>query len=411
MTQSDLEFMDDTRTDYVRDRVVVFVGKLASMSHRDAKRILSECGGISADAISESTHIVVIGGDHLRNDDDLDMLNQDCHARVDSGELEVVAEAQFWQKLGIVGDESHVQSHYTPAMLAQLIGIPVSTVRRWQRRGLITPTRQVHRLPYFDFQEVSAARRLAQLISEGKNPKTIENKLSKLALFCEEVGRSLSQLSVIVEGRHVLLREKGGLVEPNGQTRFDFDAFEEDIRTGPRDLASESAISISLDTADLALDQLKTPDQFLSLAIELEDHGQNQKAIEVYRAMLMAFGPRPEVCFQLAELLYFDHQYEAARERYWMAIELDETFVEARANLGCVFIEFGQLEMAISAFEGALEHHPDYPDVHFHLARTLDQSGRPDEAVIHWERFLELSPNSPWADEARHRLNFKPATE
>ena len=91
---------------------------------------------------------------------------------------------------------------------------------------------------------------------------------------------------------------------------------------------------------------------------------------------LAAGGPSPEICFQLAELLYRLGDVTAARERYYMAIELDEDYVEARANLGCVLAETGQLELAVAAFQGALRYHSDYPDVHYHLARTLDDLGR-----------------------------------
>jgi tetratricopeptide (TPR) repeat protein len=94
----------------------------------------------------------------------------------------------------------------------------------------------------------------------------------------------------------------------------------------------------------------------------------------------------------------------AARERYYMAIELDEDFVEARNNLGCVLAEQGQAELAAAAFQGALACHPEYPDAHYHLARTLDETGREAEAEHHWRQFLKLSPDSPWADEARDRL-------
>jgi tetratricopeptide (TPR) repeat protein len=95
----------------------------------------------------------------------------------------------------------------------------------------------------------------------------------------------------------------------------------------------------------------------------------------------------------------------AARERYYESIELDEDFVEARANLGCVLAETGQPDLAVAAFEGALRYHDDYPDAHYHLARTLDELQRPAEAEPHWRRFLALAPDSPWADEARGRLN------
>ena len=67
-----------------------------------------------------------------------------------------------------------------------------------------------------------------------------------------------------------------------------------------------------------------------------------------------------------------------------MAIELDEDYVEARSNLGCVLAELGDLELAVAAFEGALALHPDYADAHFHLGRTLDELARHDEAIPHW---------------------------
>ena len=98
------------------------------------------------------------------------------------------------------------------------------------------------------------------------------------------------------------------------------------------------------------------------------------------------------------------HDLAAARERYYMAIELDEDYVEARANLGCVLAELGEKELAISAFQGALAYHDAYPDVHYHLGRILDEVGRSDEATVHWQSFLRLAPTSPWADEARERL-------
>ena len=94
----------------------------------------------------------------------------------------------------------------------------------------------------------------------------------------------------------------------------------------------------------------------------------------------------------------------AARERYYVAIELDEDFVEARSNLGCVLAEEGELGLAEAAFRGALEYHPDYADAHYHLARLLDRANRSGEALLHWQLFMNLAPASPWADEARERI-------
>jgi tetratricopeptide (TPR) repeat protein len=59
---------------------------------------------------------------------------------------------------------------------------------------------------------------------------------------------------------------------------------------------------------------------------------------------------------------------------------------------------------AIAAFQGALARDDHYPDVHYHLARCLDENGSEQDAAKHWIRFLQLSPQSPWADEALDRL-------
>jgi DNA-binding transcriptional MerR regulator len=104
----------------------------------------------------------------------------------------------------------------------------VATIRRWHRRGLIVPAREVRRLPYFDFQEVATARRLAQLLAAGASPAAVEKKLAELSRFVPEVQRPLAQLSVIVEGRQLLLRQGEGLIEPGGQMRFDFEALEQE---------------------------------------------------------------------------------------------------------------------------------------------------------------------------------------
>ena len=105
-------------------------------------------------------------------------------------------------------------------------------------------------------------------------------------------------------------------------------------------------------------------------------------------------------------MLYRLEDLPAARERYYAAIELDEEYVEARANLGCVLAENGEVELAVAAFQGALAYHVDYADVHYHLAGALDRLDKQNEAELHWQTFLALAPESPWAEIARTRLGL-----
>lgn len=380
---------------------VAFVGKLGGVTKREAHQLVRQQGGVPIDKPGHDIDLVVVGADELPLGDQDELLDQATQRAAAEGRLEIISETQLWQRMGMVESEQNVRRLYTPAMLADLLGVSVSTIRLWLRRGLIVPAREVRRLPYFDFQEVATARRLAQLLAAGASPSAIEKKLAELSRFVPEVERPLAQLSVIVEGRQILLRQGEGLIEPGGQLRIDFDALERDH---DGDTPTDAESTVSLADHILGPHEPSTPDEISQYAACLEDDGQLEAAVDMYRAALSAGGPKPDICFQLAELLYRLGDVSAARERYYMAIELDEDYVEARANLGCVLAEMGQCDLAVSAFQGALEYHSDYPDVHYHLARTLDELGRGAEAEEHWREFLELAPDSPWADEALARL-------
>lgn len=387
---------------------VAFVGKLGGVTRREAQWIIRENGGVAVEKSSSAIDLIVIGADELPIADDQRLLDDAARQAAAEGRLEIIDETQLWERLGIVDDQQtcHIRRLYTPAMLADLLDVSVSVIRRWHRRGLIVPSREVHRLPYFDFQEVSTARHLAQLVAAGASPKTIEKKLEELARFVPDVQRPLSQLSVIVEGKQLLLRQGEGLIEPGGQLRIDFDALvEENIEQEDDSQSFAEAILPLVEKVNLADgDQPTSPDELIRCAADLEDQGQAEAAAEMYRAALGTGGPSAETCFRLAELLYRMGDVTAARERYYMAVELDEDFVEARANLGCVLAETGQPELAVAAFQGALAYHSGYPDVHYHLARTLDELNSHDQAVRHWRTFLMLAPDSAWSDEARARL-------
>ena len=390
-----------TRSSPIADQRVGFVGKLGGVNRKEARRLVRDYGGVMVDPIDGTVDLIVLGADELPIGDFEDQINPEILDAVSAGKMTVISETQLWQQLGCVEEEADAKRLYTPAMLAHLLDVSITTIRRWHRRGLITPSRQVHKLPYFDFQEVSSARRIAKLVSAGASPDAIESKLMSLANLYPNIDRPLSQLSVIVEGKNLLLQQGGGLVEPGGQKLFDFDT---DLVSG-QDTDTPEVLSFEPDRQ--SIERLNTPDEFLELAIQCEDDDDLDAAAEVYRAFCLAFGPAPDVCFRLAELLYQQGDLTGARERYFMAVELDESFVEARASLGCVLVELQQFELAFSVFSGALLHHEDYPDVQYHMARLLDEMQRSEEADLHWKRFLALAPKSPWANEARERLGLQ----
>ena len=399
---------------------IAFVGKLGGVSRRQARSLIIENGGfvMNQDDLEEANvDIVIIGADQWPPTTPEELLPSSVLSSVAEENCEVITETQFWERLGLLTEDQVIRRLYTPAMLAEMLDISVAVIRRWHRRGLIVPVREIHRLPYFDFQEVATARHLAELLEAGASPSEIEHRLEELARYVPDVERPLAQLSVIVEGRHILLRQGEGLVEPGGQLRIDFGSLEEvaeeqNIIEVTRDdvlrvLEREEEGNPQILAFDKMVERAKmpqNPEEMLARATGHEEACELDIAIDLYRSFLAEYGLRAEVCFQLAELLYRTNDYTAARERYYMAIEFDENYVEARANLGCVLIDTGELDLAVAALLGALRYHPDYPDAHYHLARTLDELGQAEKATDHWRAFLVLAPDSPWAQQARDRL-------
>nr|WP_236649507.1 tetratricopeptide repeat protein [Rhodopirellula sp. SM50] len=402
------------------DKRVALVGRFGSMSRREAANVLQSFQAVVVDLPRRSSasqsgkkrddpsdppadrmmlDLVVIGADQppLSQDELLPPGVIDAAGR---GELEIIHETELWQRLGLFDVGRSAQRYYTPVMLADLLGVSVRVIRRWHRRGLITPVTTLHKLPYFDYAEVATAKRLAGWISAGASPAAIERRLVDLVQVLPNIRRPLDQLSILVEGKHVLLRQGDGLVEPGGQMRFDFDALESDGASTPEVFAFEPPDQPPMLRAVSTAEH----DPILLAAYQAEDEDDLETAIDLYHTILARDGARADVSFQIGELLYRMNFLIAARERYYSAIEIDPEFVEARASLGAVLAELGQFELAVAALRGALSMHDDYADVHYTLAKTLDRIGDDLQALQHWQRILQLAPDSPWAAEAKERL-------
>lgn len=327
---------------------------------------------------------------------------------------------------------------YTPALLAEILKISVRVVRRWHRAGLLRDTTQVMQLPYFDFSQLATARRLARWMQQGATVQSIQRQLHLLRARAGDSQLAelltVDNLPITAEGKRLVLRSGDHYLEATGQLRFGFQDSDEprgevDV---PATLLFSATEACSLGAAgsirrgasghiDIRrgasghissrrgasgyIGEALTLQQMVDAALAAEDEDDLPTAIDWLRSAMAAWGASADLCFQLAELLYRAGDLSGARERYFVALELDPGLVEARANLGCVLAECGEPELAVAAFEGTLEQFADYADVHFHLARALEDVGQSSRAIEHWQRFIELAPASPWAEEAVQRLS------
>ncbi|MSR58729.1 MAG: tetratricopeptide repeat protein [Planctomycetaceae bacterium] len=378
---------------------VAFTGTLASMTHKQAQARVAESGGTATDHVSRQTTMLVVGeeGWPLEPDGAASVkLLQVERWRNEGLDIRIVREAEW---LGFVGLDAHrrdVERLYTPAMLSQMLGIPVTTIRRWERLRLIKPVSRVFRLPFFDVREVAGARRLSELVEAGVSIAEIQSGLDQLQHWLGGIERPLAQLEILARDQEVLYRDAHGRLKTvAGQRLFDFD--------GPAIDAALPA-SVPFVTSEPDRGHWKAHDWFEE-GRRLAEEGTLAAAVEAYRLSLMDDYDAPEVQFHLAETLYRLENPRGALERYHIAAELDHNYLEAWTQIGCLHAELGELDSAGDAFRVALDVHPDYPDAHLHLAEVLHQSGRTAEAIAHWRKYLEFNSRGPWAEAARGRLD------
>ncbi|MGB7347315.1 MAG: MerR family transcriptional regulator, partial [Pirellulaceae bacterium] len=257
---TDSSFRDSIESDSALDadfaaaiagKRIALVGHLGGMNRREARNLIASFGAMVVNLVAGAIDFVVIGADEPPLAE-TELLSTAMLNSAAAGELSIIGEAEFWRRLGLVDPEQIDRQLYTPAMLANLLGVSVRIIRRWHRRGLITSVETLHRLPYFDFQEVATARRLAHWIASGASPQAIEQRLVELVEVLPNIQRPLDQLSILVEGKQVLLRQGEGLLELGGQLRFDFDSFSEanaiwddgDFENSPIDHSEDESPSV-----------------------------------------------------------------------------------------------------------------------------------------------------------------------
>ena len=386
---------------------VVFTGTLASMTHHKAWEFVEQHGGQAAQHVSRQTTLLVVGeeGWPLEADGSPSVNLSQAQELIQEGTpIRIIKESDWLALIELRDPGVNMDQLNTPAMLTQMLNIPVGTIRRWERQGLIKPVRKIFRLPYFSFQEVASVRRLSQLLESGVHPRELEESLQHLGKVFNEIDAPLSQLTLLSQDAQLLLKDERGLIDPKqGQRVFDFGTEETEVP----ELAGEEEFEGTIEFTE----HLKTPEvkdrsaeEWFQEGCQYLDAGEAKPAIEAFRLSLLGQPDVPETHLHLAEALYLKGNTEGALERYYVAVEWDHDYIEAWTQLGCLHNELGDPEAALQAFEIALQVHPDYPDAHLHTAEVLHQLNRVEEAVPHWKIYLEFDEMGPWADMARQRL-------
>ena len=87
--------------------------------------------------------------------------------------------------------------------------------------------------------------------------------------------------------------------------------------------------------------------------------------------------------------------------------QLDENAIEDKGlfyNIGILLFKNGQINLAIKNLEKSLVLDPNYVDAHYQLALANLNKGQMEEAKIHFNKVIELAPESEKATLAQKIL-------
>ena len=387
-------------------REVSLTGRFASMKRDEAEDLLRRAGARPVRQPGEKTDLVVVGSDGwpLREDGRPTKALERARELQKSGQaIEIVTEEELLADLGLDDRKEAIHRLCTAAELARLLSVPLPQIRALSRAGLIQPSKTVHRLEFFEFRQVAAAKDLVALVSSGVSVDRIRHGFERVRSWLPAGGSALAGRALIDESDDLLVRLEGGeLAEVTGQLRFDFgegDAGEKE--------ATKAATPVEVEAPEVAPETPRptgTPQEWFTRGQRAEELGRLAEARAAYRNAIELGAEFPEVHFNLGNVLYLlEHPAESAAE-FLRAIERDPEYLEAWNNLGNTLAELGEVENAIRAYSRALELAPEYLDAHYNLAETLWGEGRTDEARAHYWIYLRRDPISPWADQIKARL-------
>ena len=116
----------------------------------------------------------------------------------------------------------------------------------------------------------------------------------------------------------------------------------------------------------------------------------------------------PELAHNNLGWAYFNRRrYQEAIEHFKMAVFLKSQMCLAYNNMGRTYEAMHQTERAARNYRKAIEKCPNnYAEPHFYLAKLLQSMGDPS-ARAHFEKCLEIQPDSNLADRCRQYLQVR----
>jgi len=269
---------------------------------------------------------------------------------------------------------------YTTRDVAELLGLPPSSVRAWARSGILAPERGPGRAYRFSFRDLVVLKAVRELIDADISPHKIRRSLESLRAALPE-GRPLTSVRIQADGERVLVRDEDAVWDPQSrqfQIDFEVSALVEKVAPIARRAAAERIRAGDLDA-----------DDWYDLGVDLELVAPVEAANAYRRALELDKG-HVESHLNLGRLVHEAGDALAAAEHYRLALKAAPDSAIAAFNLGVALEDLGEEETAIDLYGRAIRLDPRHAEAHYNLARLHERAGRSDQALAHLSDYRRL---------------------
>jgi tetratricopeptide (TPR) repeat protein len=263
----------------------------------------------------------------------------------------------------------------------------------WERAGIAS------RKEEYSFEDLSQLRALRDLQTHAARTRNrISAKSIRISIEAMQrvagMKNPLLESSAVRRGSHLAFRLNGVLVDPlTQQMAFDFEA----TARSRREMVCAGEPSPQTPAQKAAALQ----EMFLH-AVQLEEKPTTvSQAATLYEAILALEPAHAPALINLGTIYYNMRQFDLAETLYRRATVVDPDYALAFFDLGNVLDEMHHLDEATVAYQKAVTLLPQYADAHYNLALAYERQGQKRRALRHWLAYVRLDPVGPWANHAR----------
>ena len=369
-------------------QLVVFTGKLSSLSRKDARALVTRLGGVPADEVNARTTMVVIGAEGFgpaANPDEESGASRESSNKLKRAEelnaqagaaqpIRILTEEEFCGLAGVATvDTLKRQYHALRDVLVRYRALREDHLRYLVKCGVLRPVLRTNADTFFAFPDLATIKQANEGLVQGVSFRSVVRTL---------------------------------IAARQGQLEFDFrlDAAPAKIIALRRpEAARDQAAATPVIGSNAAVRDTALAEEYFRAASALDegDDSTQEEAAVAYRRALELDPYLVAALINLANIHYSRNDLAEAQALYERAIGLESDFFEAHFNLGNIYHDLGRYGEAQACYLEALRLNPFYADAHFYLAVTFEKMGLSADARPHWRSYQQLAPQGEWVELAR----------